>query len=167
MSRPPNPRLQRTRVRPSGGRSPLSRQPLGRRWSSVAAAAVALVSLMTGCASTAPSADRRGSAQPYVKPVDVECSSIEAPRLQHRVEPRYPEDVRRQGLEGAVIVHGIIGTDGIVSDITVLQSPSEVLGDLVVEAVRRWRYTPAYCNDLAKPIRVHLTVTSAFRVNQI
>ena len=27
--RPPNPRLQRTRVRPSGGRSPLSRQSLG------------------------------------------------------------------------------------------------------------------------------------------
>jgi hypothetical protein len=26
---PPNPRLQRTRVRPSGGRSPLSRKPLG------------------------------------------------------------------------------------------------------------------------------------------
>ena len=28
---PSNARLQRTRVRPSGGRSPLSRKPLGRR----------------------------------------------------------------------------------------------------------------------------------------
>jgi hypothetical protein len=27
----PNPRLQRTRVRPAGGRSPLSRKPLGGR----------------------------------------------------------------------------------------------------------------------------------------
>ena len=119
---------------------------------------------MAGCTSGTPSANPRGGAQPYVKPVDGECRSIEAPK--HRVEPRYPEDVRLQRLEGAVIVQGILGTDGIVSDITVLQSPSGVLGDLVVDALKQWRYTPAYCNDLAKTIRVHLTVTSTFRLNQ-
>jgi TonB family protein len=125
---------------------------------------LALISV-AGCSSASSSRNREGTQQ-YVKPVDVECRSIEAPKLQHRIEPRYPEDVRKQGLEGAVIVHGILGTDGMVSDITVLQSPSKALSDLALEAVGQWRYTPAYCNDLAKPIRVHLTVTSTFRLDQ-
>jgi TonB family protein len=120
---------------------------------------------VAGC-SSAPSSRNEEGTQPYVKPVDVECRSIEAPKLQHRIEPRYPEDVRKQGLQGAVIVHGILGTDGMLSDITVLQSPSKPLSDLALEAIRQWRYAPAYCNDLAKPIRVHLTVTSTFRLDQ-
>jgi hypothetical protein len=50
--RSPNPRLQRTRVRPSGGRSPLSRQPLGGRIISLATVAgvVALACRSTGAA---------------------------------------------------------------------------------------------------------------------
>jgi len=121
---------------------------------------------MAGCTATAPSSSQQEAAPPYVKPVDVECDSIEAPKLQHHVNPKYPEDVRKQRLQGAVIIQGILGTDGVVSDISVLQSPSKTLSDLAVAAVRQWRYTPAYCNDLAKPIRVHLTVTSTFRLDQ-
>jgi periplasmic protein TonB len=140
---------------------------LGRRWSALAGIGVALLVCLAGCSTSATSSSsQQEGTQPYVKPVDVECSSIKAPKLEHHVNPRYPEEVRRQRLQGAVIVQGILGTDGIVSDITVLQSPSRTLSDLAVEAVKQWRYTPAYCHDIAKPIRVQLTVTSTFRLNQ-
>jgi TonB family protein len=168
----PNMALQRTRrPRFRSGRSlrslgsPLNARPLGRGWLTIAGFGLGALISVAGCSSASSSRNKEG-IQPYVKPVDAECRSIEPPKLQHRVEPKYPADVRKQGLQGIVIVEGILGTDGMVSDIYVLQSPSKTLSHLASEAVRQWRYTPAYCNDLGKPIRVYLTVTSTFSLHR-
>ena len=98
-------------------------------------------------------------------PVDVKCDNVAPPVLIQRVEPRYPENVRKQRWEGAVVLKAIVGTDGKVSDITVRSSPGKPLTDLAVEAVSQWRYKPAYCKDLDKPVRVYLNVTSRFSLN--
>jgi len=107
------------------------------------------------------------SAEPHKPvPVDTKCDNLEPPVVIHRVEPKYPEYVRKQRWEGEVVLSAILGTDGRVSDITVRSSPGKPLSDLAVEALSQWRYKPAYCKDLEKPIRVYLNVTSRFRLNQ-
>jgi TonB family protein len=120
---------------------------------------VALLCLLAGIARD----NATGSERPV--PVDTQCDNLAAPVLVHRVEPKYPEYVRKQRWEGEVVVRAIVGTDGKVSEITVQSSPGKPLSDLVVEAVSQWSYKPAYCKDLEKPIRVYLTVTSRFRLN--
>jgi len=66
----------------------------------------------------------------------------EAPVLLAKVEPRYPEAARRAGIEGTVVLEAWIDTDGRVARIGVLNSPSPILSDAAVAAVRLWRYRP-------------------------
>lgn len=143
--------------------SPFTRYPLGRFRSCFIGAALLAVSA-AGCTSSSSSGSDL-SRKHEVIPVDVACSSIEEPKVIHRVEPRYPEDLRRRRIHGRVEVKGIIGKDGALSDLRVESSSSPALSELVLEAVIQWRYKPAYCNDLAQPIRVYVTVTSRFRLD--
>jgi TonB family protein len=163
---PPNTRVQRTRSSPSALRSPLTRRPLGRR---IALVAAVLSCLLVGIAAgTSPRSADGAADSPAEKPVpvDTKCNDLQAPVLTHRVEPRYPEHIRKERWEGKVELHGIVGTDGKVSDIAVRASPGKPLSDLAVEAVSLWRYTPAYCKDLGKPVRVYVSITTTFRLNR-
>jgi hypothetical protein len=53
-----------------------------------------------------------------------------------------------------------------VRRITVKASPGKPLSELAMEAVSQWRYKPAYCKDLQKPVRVYLMVETTFRLNR-
>ena len=159
---PPNPRVQRTRFSPSARHSPLTRRPLGRRLESVVLVVLGVLSSMAACTSTAATADETERAIP----VDTQCGTVQAPKLIHRVSPRYPERVRKDKWEGTVRLQAIIGTDGKVSDITVRSSPGKILSDLLIEAVKQWQYTPAYCDKTSEPIRVYLTISSTFSLNR-
>ena len=82
------------------------------------------------------------------------------------MSPRYPEYVRKEKWEGTVKLKAKIGTDGNVSDITVVSSPGKVLSDLLIEAVNHWKYEPAYCSNTGKPVRVYLEISSQFRLDR-
>jgi protein TonB len=85
------------------------------------------------------------------------------PRLVHKVEPRYPKERRKSGLQGVVKLEGVIGVDGGVSEIRVVESPAEPLSRLAIEAFREWRYEPATCDG--RPVRVYITTTTTFKLH--
>jgi TonB family protein len=99
-------------------------------------------------------------------PVDGKCADLEEPKLIQRVEPKYPEIVRRQGWEGKVELKAIVDTEGKVTNITVRSSPGKALSDLAIEAMSLWRYKPAFCKDLGKPVRVYVTYTTTFTLHR-
>lgn len=79
-----------------------------------------------------------------------------------RVIPRYPSTARRAGVQGAVVVRGIVRKDGTIDDVEVIKDLPYGLGDAAREAVSRWRFRPAtYRGD---PIDVYYTVTVNFRL---
>ncbi|HEY7111375.1 MAG TPA: energy transducer TonB [Thermoanaerobaculia bacterium] len=98
--------------------------------------------------------------------MDGPCANVEAPQLLHRVEPRYPDQIRRQGREGQVELKGIVDAEGKVTDLTVRSSPGKPLSEPAVEAVSQWRDKPACCKDLEKPVRVFATFTTTFRLHR-
>src|SRR4029077_4677223 len=71
--------------------------------------------------------------------------------MLHRVEPIYPDDARRARVEGSVILQIIIGTDGAVKSLKVLQGPPSLV-PAAAAAVRQWRYKPYLLNG--KPTEV-------------
>jgi protein TonB len=77
--------------------------------------------------------------------------------LLHKVEPEYPAIARPARLEGRVVLQAVIARDGTVEDVEIVHSTSRVFDEAALEAVRRWRYTPALLNGRA--VRV------VFRVN--
>lgn len=86
------------------------------------------------------------------------------PEELDRVIPRYPPMARRGGVQGPVVVRGVVRKDGTIDDVEVIKDLPYGLGDAAREAVSRWRFRPATYKG--QPIDVYYTVTVNFRLTQ-
>lgn len=64
------------------------------------------------------------------------------PFFTSQVFPQYPENARLRGIEGIVIVDYVIGKDGRVREVRVLQDPNPDLTKAAVSAIKKWRVKP-------------------------
>lgn len=59
------------------------------------------------------------------------------------VAPKFPDTARARGIDGWVDLQFLVGTDGTVSEVTVVGAqPAGVFEAAAVDAVQRWRYQP-------------------------
>jgi periplasmic protein TonB len=103
-----------------------------------------------------------------VSPVDPgEPSRIEwvyrdvEPKILERVEPRYSELGILAGQEGLVVVQVLIGREGEIVHMEVVRSVP-MLDELALDALRRWRFSPALANG--HPVAVWITVPFRFKL---
>ena len=78
-----------------------------------------------------------------------------------RVDPVYPQEAERQGIEGTVSLRALIGKNGEVQNVEVMNGPA-LLAAAGVKAIRQWRYQPTLLGD--QPIEVAEDVTIVFRL---
>jgi TonB family protein len=76
--------------------------------------------------------------------------------------PIYPSNLRGTGVEGPTTMQAVIGTDGFVQDVRILNATHPDLADAAADAVRQWRFTPTLLNCV--PIEVEMAVTATFTV---
>lgn len=75
------------------------------------------------------------------------------PRPVKRVDPKYPDLLRKAGIEGRVILWVQVDTTGKVLRVQVAQpSGFEALDDSAVKALKQWEYIPAKSRDT--PVKV-------------
>ena len=85
----------------------------------------------------------------------------QAPVLLSSVIPGYPENARRLGIEGQVVLRFVIDQSGRVErDIEVVTS-LPMLDQAAIDAVRQWRFSPARDRD-GNPVRVLVSVPLQF-----
>ncbi|HEY6844236.1 MAG TPA: TonB family protein [Thermoanaerobaculia bacterium] len=84
------------------------------------------------------------------------------PQELDRVIPHYPINARRAGVEGPVVVRGIVRRDGTIDNVEVIKDLPYGLGEAAAEAVSQWRFRPATYRG--EPIDVYYTVTVNFRL---
>lgn len=79
-----------------------------------------------------------------VTPVELEerPSSPSQSLLVKKVPPVYPPAAKEHHIGGVVILDAMIGTDGRVKDIRVLETPSRLLTSASKDAVAQWQYAP-------------------------
>ena len=82
------------------------------------------------------------------------------PELLKDAVPKYPPVAWEAGLEGAVFVQFLVGSDGRVREAKVLRGP-EVFREAAIEAALRFVFRPAMQND--KPVAVRMTRRISFR----
>ncbi len=87
---------------------------------------------------------------------------VTRPKLLNRIEPSYPDKVRKEKVSGQVIIQAVIEKDGTVGRASVVRPVHPELDAAALEALRQWRYEPARQNG--KPVAVYMTVTIDFRV---
>jgi protein TonB len=66
---------------------------------------------------------------------------VEAAKLTHKVQPKYPKEAKKKGIGGTVRLEAIIGKDGRIADLKVI-SRDPLLALAATDAVRKWRYKP-------------------------
>ena len=79
------------------------------------------------------------------------------PRLLEQVEPAYPDEARRAGLEGVVLMEFTVGKDGRVKDSAVLKG-HEMFHQASLDALSRFRYLPGYQNREAVEVRMYIYI---------
>jgi protein TonB len=85
--------------------------------------------------------------------VMTEESVDQPPRPLVRASPAYPPRARARGLTGQVVLGLLIGPQGEVQQIQVLEaSPPGVFDQAALDAARQWRFEPARYR--AQPVRV-------------
>jgi TonB family protein len=101
--------------------------------------------------------------QPY-RPAQLEGSDkgeITPPKLVTKVTPIYPEQARKSGIDGVVLLEVRVGADGVVRDLKPLRSEPMGLTEAAIKAVSQWRYEPTHDKD-GKAVPVVMTVTISF-----
>lgn len=76
-----------------------------------------------------------------------------------QVLPRYPDSAKQGGIQGTVVLHAIIGTDGEVHEVTYISGPKELVQGSI-DAVKRWRYQPTELKG--EPVEVDTTISVVY-----
>ena len=90
-------------------------------------------------------------------------SGVEAGQNLSRVMPVYPADAKHAKIQGAVVLHAIIGKTGAVEQLQVVSGPEELQAS-ALEAVRQWVYKPYLLNG--EPTEVDTTVTVNYSMGE-
>jgi protein TonB len=89
--------------------------------------------------------------------------NVQAARIVNRVQPVYPPLARQTRISGTVRLHAIIGKDGAIKELEVLNG-HPLLQQAALDAVRQWRYQPTLLNGEA--VDVDTTIDVIFSLNQ-
>jgi protein TonB len=97
---------------------------------------------------------------------DQPAGVILPPHIIYKVNPTYPDQARRQGLEGKVTVKIEVLADGLPGDVVIVHSSgSSLLDESVVAAVEQWRFAPAKNSATQQSMACLTTVSLVFKLN--
>lgn len=95
-------------------------------------------------------------------PLEAPSDVVTHPVLIRSVEPRYPDIAKRLDVQGDVVLRVLVGRDGTVTSMAILESPHVSLSDAAKRAVQQYRYEPARRNGV--PIQSDVEITVSFRL---
>ncbi len=75
----------------------------------------------------------------------------------------YPEQAKKDKIEGKVLVKAIIDKEGNVSDVSILKSENKELNQAAMEAVRKTKFTPGM--NKGKKVSVELVIPILFKLH--
>ena len=81
--------------------------------------------------------------------------------LVKKLQPTYPDQALRAGIQGMVVLQAWIGKDGSVRDVKLVRG-AFVLARAAVDAVKQWSYKPYYLNGQA--VEAQTFITMNFRI---
>lgn len=88
---------------------------------------------------------------------------VKAPVIITRVDPNYPPALQRAKMPGKVVLRCIIDKNGRIRDAQVIYATIPAFGDAVLQALPKWRYTPASLQGAAVDCYLDLTVDFGVR----
>ena len=85
------------------------------------------------------------------------------PLYDRNPPPRYPQQARKRGFQGTVILKVLVGKDGRVADIRLQESSGHsILDNIALETVRGWAFTPGRRGE--DPVEMWIRVPMLFEL---
>ena len=85
------------------------------------------------------------------------------PLYDRNPPPRYPQQARKRGFQGRVILNVLVGKDGRVADIGLQESSGHsILDNVAIETVRGWAFTPGRRGE--DPVEMWIRVPMLFEL---
>jgi TonB family protein len=90
--------------------------------------------------------------------------NVQAVKLVYQTKPTYPAHAQQNGIEGSVVLQGVISTTGNLIGVEVLSKAVDPeLTQAAADAVSQWRWEPTLLNG--EPVEVVTTITLNFRLD--
>jgi TonB family protein len=112
----------------------------------------------------------RGQKPPTIVPKAAQApqrvrvgGNVQPVRLLHQAKPQYPTELQQLGVEGTVVMRGVISKEGNVLSAKVINTVDPRLAQLALDAFQQWRYQPSLLNG--EPVETQTTVTIDFTLN--
>jgi len=90
------------------------------------------------------------------------AASLQLGHLRSRVVPVYPEEAKREGIQGTVTLHAVVDKYGSVKSMQAVSGPP-TLAAAVMNAMRRWEYTETMLGG--QPVETEVDVAVVFRLS--
>jgi TonB family protein len=90
--------------------------------------------------------------------------NLKPPMKLKDVRPRYRQAWVDNNVEGEVLLHVLIGTDGRVRNVEVVSPVNAELEEEAVGAVSQWEFSPTWLN--CEAIEVQMFVTASFKIER-
>jgi len=101
--------------------------------------------------------------QPSGSPTHVH-TDLAAPMVLTAVDPKYPQNLIKEHVEGEVILYAIIRENGSVDSIQIVKRLEPQLDHNAIEAVSAWKFSPASRNG--EPVAVEAVIHIPFNAPQ-
>ena len=98
--------------------------------------------------------------EPFAKPTPVDGTFMNDQAL-FKMPPVYPAAAKSKHIDGAVVLHAVIGHDGHVEALQLKSAEDADLALAALYAARQWTYKPFLVNG--KPVDVDTTITVRFQ----
>ncbi|AKQ69806.1 Ferric siderophore transport system, periplasmic binding protein TonB [Myxococcus hansupus] len=95
-----------------------------------------------GVVGGVPGGDTLAGGGGRAAPINLPESGTPPEPLTSNLTPEYPAEARSKGLEGMVILKGVVGVDGRVSNLKVMRG-DEPFASAAMAAAKTWRFKPA------------------------
>ena len=111
------------------------------------------LSMHVSAASTANDHPAAAPTRIHVEPSLMAGNKIGGPT------PKYPEEAKKERIQGTVVLHAVIGKDGLMEEVSAISGPKE-LQQSSIDAVREWTYKPYLLNG--DPVEVETTINVVY-----
>ena len=98
------------------------------------------------------------------EPVRYDEATMSEPQKIKHVNPVYPTEAKKEGVQGTIVLQALIAEDGTVRETSVLEGEDTRLVDAAREAVGQWLFEPMRDED-GEPLAVLFTVTIRFALS--
>ncbi len=98
---------------------------------------------------------------PRTEPIRI-GNMVQESKLIHRVEPVYPEQALRGGIQGTVRLTIVINEEGFVYELRAMEGNNPILEAAAMDAVKQWQYSPTLLNG--EPVAAQAMVTVVFNL---